>query len=146
MLRWTTFLQNGYPTVGSDHVPIQLKVGNHFSSPIPFRYELVWASTDGFQELVQKWWMKSTQVGCRAFIFSKKISFLMGQLWYFAKYSFGSIKLKKLAFLHDMEELDTNKETRRLTPSEAMHEQEIQEQLSVIFKQEKIYWKQLSRL
>lgn len=51
-----------------------------------------------------------------------------------------------LALLHDLEELDNNKEACKLTPAEAKHEQEIQEQLSVILKQEEIYWLQRSWL
>lgn len=69
-------IQNGLPRLGSDHVPIHLEVGSYFSSPRPFRHEMVWASADGFQELVHKRWTDSTPEGYGAFIFSKKLAFL----------------------------------------------------------------------
>lgn len=97
---------------------------------------------DGFQELVQKWWTEPTPVGCGAFVVSKRISFLKNNLRKWAKFSFGSLILKKLSFLHDLEELNTFKESRKLTSSETKRELEIHEQLGTILKQEEIYLKQ----
>lgn len=127
-------IPNGLPRLGSDHVPIRLEVGSHSSSPRPFKFELVWAFMDGFQELVNKWCSDTTSEGYDAFIFSTKLAFLRDQLRHWAKYSFGSIKLKKLPLLQDLEELDIAKEKCRLTPSEASHEQELQERLGEILK------------
>lgn len=63
----------------------------------------------------------------------------MHAIW--AKFDFGSIKLKKLALLHEMEALDTLKEMRCLTTLETKQEQVLFEKLSEIRKQEEIYWR-----
>lgn len=94
---------------------------------------------DGFQELVHKWWMDTRPVGCRAFIISKKLIKLREQLRDWAKCSFRTIKLKKLALLHDLEELDIAKQTRRLNYAKVRQELELQERLGEILKQEEIY-------
>lgn len=44
--------QNSLPRLGSDHVPIRLEVGQHYSNPRPFKFEIVWDSTEGFKELI----------------------------------------------------------------------------------------------
>lgn len=73
-------IQNSLPRVGSDHVPIRLEVGNHCSNLRPFRYESAWSTSDGFQELVEKWWAKLSPQGYRAFILAKKIARLSDHL------------------------------------------------------------------
>lgn len=67
---------------------------------------------------------------------------LRGRLRHWAKFTFGSIKLRKLALLHDLEVLDTGKETRHLSPAEFQQEEEIRKNLNEICKQEELYWKQ----
>lgn len=93
-----------------------------------------------------QWWAEPLLVGCGAFILAKKLAFLRDHLRVWAKTSFGLIKLKKLAFLHDLEELDISKESRCLTLGEVHRKQDLLEKLNVILKQEELYWKQRSRL
>lgn len=93
-------IQNCLPRLGSDHVPIRLEVGAHASNPRPFRFELAWNTVEGFQDLIHLWRSEITPVGCGAFILAKKVAGVRGKLQYWAKFSFGSIKLKKLALLH----------------------------------------------
>lgn len=116
--------QNSLPRLGFDHVPIWLELGNHCSKPRPFRYELAWSTVEDFEDLVKQWWEECSPQGCGAFVLAKKLIALRGQLRYWAKFSFGSIKLKKLALLHELEKLDVAKKNRLL--------------LVVEFKQEKI--------
>lgn len=139
-------MQTSLPRLGSDHVPIRLEVGRHFSNPRPFRYELVWHSAEGFHELVHQWWTNTSHEGCGAFILSKKLAGVRAHLRRWAKFSFGSIKLKKLALLQEVENLDIVKESRILSAGEAREEQELLTKLKDIQKQEEIYWKQRSRL
>lgn len=63
-----------------------------------------------------------------------------------AKLNFGSIKLRKLALLQEVDVLDLVKESRCLTVSESRKELELFDNLGEIRKQEEIYWKQRSRL
>ena len=100
------------PWLSSDHVLIQSESGLHISKPRPFHFELAWYSTDGFGELIQTWWNELSPSGCGAFILSKKIAWLRDRLRHWAKACFKSIKLRKLAFFHELETLDIAKESR----------------------------------
>ncbi|XP_039113723.1 uncharacterized protein LOC120249283 [Dioscorea cayenensis subsp. rotundata] len=139
-------VQMSLPRLGSDHVPLRLEVGNHISRPRLFRYEWVWSTVEGFQELVQHWWSVNNFRGCGAYIISKKIAGIRAHLLQWAKFDFGSIKLKKLALMQELETLDTTKETRGLILGEIQKENDLLLQLEVIRKQEEVYWKQRSRL
>lgn len=74
-------------------------------------------------------------MGCRAFVFSKKLSYLREKLRSWAKVCFGFIKLQKLELMHDVDMLDIIKKTRSLNPSEAHQEQALLERLGDIWKQ-----------
>lgn len=63
-----------------------------------------------------------------------------------AKFSFGSIKFKKLELLQEMEALDILKETRCLITLEVRQENTLFAKLGEIRKQEWIYWRQRSKL
>ncbi|KAH7662798.1 DNase I-like protein [Dioscorea alata] len=139
-------IQNSLPRLGSDHVPIRLEAGIHASKPRPFRFELVWSTVEGFHELIERWWNEQSFQGCGAFIFAKKLLKLRNDLRHWAKFSFGSIKLKKMALLHDREHFDVIKESRSLTPTEFKLEADILSNLDEIRRQEEVYWKQRSRL
>lgn len=80
-------------------------------------------------------------VCCRAFVVAKKLLFLRKQLRAWAKSSFGSIKLKKLALMQEIEEFDILKESRRLSVMELQQEEVTLENFRVILKQEEIYWR-----
>lgn len=95
-VRFPKIIQKCLPRVGSDHVSIRLEVGSHCSSLRPFRYELVWSIAEGFQELITQWWNSLSPAGCGAFVMAKKVAALREQLRRGAKFSFGSIKLKKI--------------------------------------------------
>lgn len=97
-------------------------------------------------ELVHQWWRDLMPVGCGAFVVAKKLAGLRKPLQLWAKESFGSIKLKKLCLLQEIESLDILKESRSLLPSELVLEQSLIQSLANISKQEEIYWRQRSRL
>lgn len=65
------------------------------------------------------------------------------RIW--SKDCFGSIKLRKMALLHELELLDIAKESRLLNPEESQIELGLRENLGEIRKQEELYWKQRSR-
>ncbi|KAH7690552.1 RNA-directed DNA polymerase protein [Dioscorea alata] len=138
--------QKSLPRLGSDHVPIRLEVGLHSSTPRFLRYELAWSTVEGFHDLVINWWRGMAPDGCGAFVLTKKVAGLRGHLRQWAKECFGSIKLRKVALLHDIDNWDILKETRTLTPDEARQEFVAIEELGKIRLQEEIYWKQRSRL
>ncbi|XP_039127523.1 uncharacterized protein LOC120263623 [Dioscorea cayenensis subsp. rotundata] len=144
--RFPKMIQNSLPRLGSDHVPIRLEVRYHCSMPRPFRYEIAWATAEGFGDLVKKWWEDCSLQGCGAFVMAKKLMYLRGQLRTWAKFSFGSIKLKKLALLHELDLLDVAKENGVLSAEESNHEVATRSELDQICKQEEIYWRQRSRL
>lgn len=139
-------LQKSLPRLGSDHVPIRIEVGSLVSNPRPFRFELAWTTSDGFQELISQWWSDLALVGCGAFILAKKLIGLKGLLRHWAKFNFGSIKFKKLALLHEVEEMDITKESRGLSTLEIQQEKVLLDNLEKICKQEEIYWRQRFRV
>ncbi|XP_039144849.1 uncharacterized protein LOC120282161 [Dioscorea cayenensis subsp. rotundata] len=147
---WVTLfpkvLQNYLPRLGSDHVPIRLEVGFHLPSPRSFRFEQAWCLTDNFDMLIREWWSSPNPCGCGAFILAKKITSLRENLKTWAKFEFGSIKLKKLGILHEMDVLDRIRETRSLTPVEINAEVHLRTELGAILKQEETYWKQRARM
>lgn len=57
-----------------------------------------------------------------------------------------SIKLKKLALLHELDVIDVRKESRSLATDELRLEQHLISSLNVINRQEEIYWKQRAKL
>ncbi|XP_039129007.1 uncharacterized protein LOC120265183 [Dioscorea cayenensis subsp. rotundata] len=144
--RFPRMLQKSLLRLGSDHLPIRLEVGGHFSLPRSFRFEKVWFMADGFREMIQKWWEDLAPTGFGAFVISKKLAGLRKRLRVWAKESFGSIKLKKLNLLQELESLDIIKESRCLLPNEVVFEQHLLKSLETIHKQEEIYWRQRSRL
>ncbi|XP_039135825.1 uncharacterized protein LOC120273262 [Dioscorea cayenensis subsp. rotundata] len=90
--------------------------------------------------------MEMTPEGCGAFVVSKKLAGLRERLRRWAKVCFGSIKLKKLNLLHEVEKLDVLKEAKKLLPGELAQELHLLKSLDDIRKQEEIYWLQMSRL
>lgn len=112
---WTVnfpkIIQKCLPRMGSDHVPIWLEVGMHLSKPRPFRFELAWTTIDGFQDRIAQWWNSTSPEGCGAFVMAKNVSALREQLRRWAKFSFGSIKLKKLELLYEIDKLDIIKDS-----------------------------------
>lgn len=85
-------------------------------------------------------------MGCGEFVMAKKMTALRVHLRRWAKLSFGSIKLKKLDLLHELDKVDVLKESRRLEPREVQHEQDLRDKIGELLKFEEIYWKQRSRL
>lgn len=83
--------------------------------------------------------MAISLVSCGTYVLAKKVTSLREYLRRWAKLNFGSIKLKKLALLHEIEVLDIVKETRALSMSELRQEQSLLENLVMIRKQEEIY-------
>lgn len=139
-------LQNCLPRLGSDHVPIRLESGIHIPKLRPFRFEKAWLSASNFLDLIKEWWDAPQLVGCGAFIMAKKIALLRDQLRNWAKVDFGSIKLKKLALLHEIGILDALKESRPLMDEKRGKDNAIKVEMFSIFKQEEIYWKQRARI
>lgn len=84
--------------------------------------------------------------GGGAFILAKKTSKVRAQLRSWAKFCFGSIKLRKLSMLHELEVLDTIRESQSHYDAELTNEHDQLERLRGIRKQEEIYWRQRSRL
>lgn len=116
-------------------------MGYHCSIPRPFRYELAWSTVEGFKDLVKEWWKECVPQGCGAFVLAKTLITLKGQLRHWAKFSFGSIKLKKLALLHELDMLDFARENRPVSDVESNREKAVRLELSQICKQEELYWK-----
>ncbi|KAH7677423.1 DNase I-like protein [Dioscorea alata] len=133
------------PRIGSDHVPLHLEAGFHLLPCRQFRFKLMWLTVEGFHELIHKWWTNIAPEGCGAFLISKKLAYLKGQLHHWAKFNFGSIKLRKLSILHDLESLDTVSESQGLSAVEACQQRALLDRMEDIRKQEEIYWKQRSR-
>lgn len=132
--------------LGSDHVPIRLESGVHIPKPRLFRFEQAWCSVDNFFDLIKEWWDHPQPDGCGAFIIAKKTMKLRECLKSWAKTDFGSIKLKKLALLHDLGELDAAMESQALTEDELRKDKDLRLEMFTILKQEEIYWKQRARV
>lgn len=132
-------IHNSLPRLGSDHVPIRLEVRYHCSSPRPFTYEMAWSTVEGFEDLVKKWLEDRDPQGCGAFVMAKKLISLKGQLRHWAQFTFGSIKLKKVALLHELELLDSARENRPISVEESNKEEAVRLELAQICKQEELY-------
>ncbi|XP_039136364.1 uncharacterized protein LOC120273726 [Dioscorea cayenensis subsp. rotundata] len=133
--RFPRLIQNCLPRLGSDHVPIRLEVGMHCAKPRLFCFENVWSTVVGFFELVAKLWAEPNPNGCGAFVLAKKLAWLRDQLHRWSKESFGSIKLRKLSLLHELELIDIVKESRCLNSVELNQECGVTESLAGIRRQ-----------
>lgn len=67
-------------------------------------------------------------------------------LKHWAKCEFGSIKLKKLSLLREIENLDVTRESRPLSTLESTTEANLKGELGLILKLEEVYWKQRARV
>lgn len=83
-LRFPRTIQASLPSLGSDYVMIRLEVGEHFSLPRPFRFEMAWCTVEGFHELIQQWWIEEASSGCGAFAIAKKKAWLNKKLSHWA--------------------------------------------------------------
>lgn len=99
-----------------------------------------------FQNLIRHWWTSPRFHGCGAFILAKKLINLRNHLRIWAKTDFGSIKLKKLAYLHEIELLDNLKELQPLSVEELSKDSSLRADVYQILKHEEIYWKQRARI
>lgn len=77
---------------------------------------------------------------------AKKIARIRETLKNWAKFKFGSIKLKKLALLHELDRIDLARESRSLSVDEINNDVFLQTELGMILKQVEIYWKQRARV
>ncbi|KAH7676882.1 hypothetical protein IHE45_07G046400 [Dioscorea alata] len=101
---------------------------------------------EGFNECVCSWWDEFQIEGCGTFVLAKKIANLRKQLKHWAKFGFGSIKLKKMALLYEIQFLDTFKESHSLIAKESIRESSLRKELRDILKQEEAFWKQRERM
>lgn len=138
--------QNCLPRLGSDHVPIRLESGIHTPIAHPFRFEQAWCLAENFTDLIKEWWNSTQPSGCGAFVVAKKIMHIKERLKHWAKYEFGSIKLKKLSLLHDLKRWDVARESHPLSTMDSTTETNLKEELGLILKQEEMYWKQRARV
>lgn len=106
----------------------------------------MWCLIDNFSDLIKEWWDWPHYHGCGAFILAKKITHIRDYLKRWARIEFGSIKLKKLALLHDLDKFDLTRESRPLTMAENANEINLKKEMGLILKQEEVYWKQRSRV
>lgn len=124
--------------MGSDHVLIRLEVGEHTFRQRPFCFELAWCTAEGFSELIQLWWSVDTPAGCGAFLISKKVAWMKKMLKHWARTCFGSIKLKKLALMNELDTLDMAKETTAPCTEDMAKEDSLLQELEAIRRQEEI--------
>ncbi|XP_039141337.1 uncharacterized protein LOC120278673 [Dioscorea cayenensis subsp. rotundata] len=139
-------IQSSFPRIGSDHSPIYLDFGNHYTRSRIFRFEKSWYSNDLLESLIQGWWSDQNPVGCGAYIITKKFAYLKSKLRLWAKENFGASNIHKKSLLADLNSLDTIRESRNLSEDESTRFAHIQSELHILLKQEEIYWKQRSRI
>lgn len=134
---WYWVIHTYLPRLGSWTCPYPLRIWlPHFQSHA-FLLELDLCSVEGFSRLVEQAF--SSSVRC-FYSIKKKIAWLRNQLWHWAKVSFGSIKLRKLDILHELETLDVAKESCRLILEECRQEITLHQNLGNLLKQEYLYW------
>lgn len=77
---------------------------------------------------------------------SKKLINITDHFKLWVKCEFGSIKLKKLNLLHELEQIDKAMESHSLITFETARLTNIRTKLGLIVKQEEVYWKQRARI
>lgn len=91
---------------------LDLNLVGYSFKPKNFIFKVTQCIDDHLVDLTKTWWNKVNFVRCGAFILSKKLMHFKARLHHWPNFTFGSIKLKKLAFLNDLETLDLVKESR----------------------------------
>lgn len=77
-----------------------------------------------------------TPAGCGAFVISKKVAWTKNMLRHWARTCFGSIKLKKLTLMNELDALDVAKETTALCTEDLAKEGSLLQELETIRRQE----------
>lgn len=113
---------------------VRLESGTHIPVAHTFRFEQAWCLADNFGDLIRDWWNLPQPQGCGAFTLSKKLSLTRERIKHWAKHDFGSIKLKKLALLNELEGLEVTNEGRPLSYEDFTLEMSLRQELDKIFK------------
>jgi hypothetical protein len=88
---------NILPWWGSDHWPVQLKVGFQTTPKNrPFRFEKFWIEHPTFKEEIKQWWWEEQpKQGTRMFKLYKKLKYIKYRLKEWNKDTFGNINQEK---------------------------------------------------
>ena len=79
----------------SDHYPIVLEGRGVKKGKTPFKFENMWLLTDGFKELVRKWWTEYIVVGTDSHCLAEKLKALKKDLREWNKKVFGIVSVSK---------------------------------------------------
>ena len=79
----------------SDHYPIVLEGRGVKKGKTPFKFENMWLLTDGFKELVRKWWTEYIVAGTDSHCLAEKLKALKKDLREWNKKVFGIVSVSK---------------------------------------------------
>ena len=87
--------QFALPRAISDHYPIVLEGGGVKKGKTLFKFENMWLLTDGFKELVRKWWTEYIVAGTDSHCLAEKLKALKKDLREWNKKVFGIVSVSK---------------------------------------------------
>ena len=83
------------PKIVSDHYPITLEGGGVKMGKILFRFENMWLLSNGFKELVRKWWIEYSVTRNSSHCLDETLKALKKDLIVWNKEIFGNLSFKK---------------------------------------------------
>jgi hypothetical protein len=130
----------------SNHFPILLVCSGILRGKRPFKFENMWLQEDGFVERVRLWWESYSFQGSPSFVLAQKLKALKVDLKSWNEQVFGNVESLKLARLEELCALDRLEEERGLDSEDLLRRNSIASDLERIILQEKISWRQKSRV
>ncbi|XP_073107327.1 uncharacterized protein [Elaeis guineensis] len=126
-------------------IKLQVQVSNRTKTLRPFRFENLWYSHSGFDQLIQTWWEGEPQKNEPAHNMVAKLRHLRQKLKSWSK-EFNQRRLERKKFIDSrIDQLDLREEDLGLSSSERDERCSLKAELESFLLQDETYWKQRSR-
>ena len=87
----------------SDHFPILLDGGGVRSGPMPFRFENMWSTEEGFKKKMQPWWVGLNFSGSASIVLATKLKALKPLIREWNKLDFAKVEVNKALALNQVD-------------------------------------------
>lgn len=114
--------------------------------PKPFRFELMCLEEKGIADLIQSWWSDFQIQGWAGYRLACKLKHLKNKIKDWAKTNFGSVEASMADLLSSIKEIDSKEGLAPLSDDEISLRHNLKEKFICKAKEEKIKWRQRSRL
>ncbi|KAG6637694.1 hypothetical protein CIPAW_11G196100 [Carya illinoinensis] len=105
-IQYPDFCQKRLTRLCSDHFPILLDCGGIPEGKRPFKFENMWLKSEGFVELVRRWWNSYQMQGTPSKVLAGKLKALKRELKTWNEQVFGNVEAKKKSLFQELQSLE----------------------------------------